>query len=366
MHGQKGTFSSTLNNLMNLIFIRKYSSMLTECVVNISEGRNLDTIREVVRRLEQRGARVLHVDAGYGAHRTVITLVADSSSMRDAVLALYEVCISRINMNFHNGCHPRIGAVDVCPFIPLEGKGVQAPEAVMHLQAMCHYLAGEIARTFDLPVYLYGLSASHSPESSTTPAQTAAGISLPESNFPNRAELSFLRRGGFEGLTARMNDPHFAPDFGSAKPHPTAGATVLGVRDFLVAYNVTLNSKDLKMARQGASFLRSLSGVKALGWYIPEYENVQISCNITRTREVSIADVFNEVEKFAASRSVGVKGSELIGLIPVHNLELAFHQAQQQGEHRTFEQFVPSLVARLGLSLHGLFEPHKRVLEWVL
>lgn len=340
--------------------------MLTECVVNISEGRNQDTINEVVHSIERRGARVLHVDRGHGAHRTVITLVADSSIMPNAVLALYEVCIQRIDMPLHQGCHPRIGAVDVCPFILLEGNGTQSHEAVGHLQGMCRHLAEEIARSFDLPVYLYGLSAQHAFESTEAPAQSAAGTAVPAVSLPNRAELSFLRKGGFEGLAARMTDPQFAPDYGPAKPHPTAGATVLGVRDFLVAYNVTLDSKDLKLARQGASILRSLSGVKALGWYIPEYERVQISCNITQTREVSIADVFHEAEKFASSRSIGVKGSELVGLIPLHNLQLAFHQAQQQGEHHTFEQFVPLLVSRLGLSLHGVFEPQKRVLEWVL
>jgi len=340
--------------------------MLTECVVNISEGRNTDTISEVVLCLEKKGARVLHVDRGHGAHRTVITLVADSSAMPEAILGLYEVCIKRIDMNLHHGCHPRIGAIDVCPFIPLEGQGVHCLATVMHLHAMCQRLAAEIARSFNLPTYLYGLSAQPTAEPTAIPAPTAEGLPSPKINLPHRAELSFLRKGGFEGLATKMTDPQFLPDFGPTKPHPTAGATILGVRDFLVAYNVTLDSKDLKLAKRGAALMRSLPGVKALGWYIPEYDSVQISCNITHTHEVSIVDVFHQAEIFANSQSISVKGSELIGLIPLHNLQLAFHKAQEQGEQHTFEQFVSSLISRLGLSLHGAFEPQKRVLEWVL
>lgn len=341
--------------------------MLTECVVNISEGRNPGVVREVVNCLEQRGARVLHVDSGYGAHRTVITLVADSSAMPDAILGMYAVSIRTIDMNHHRGCHPRIGAVDVCPFIPLEGQGVRSPETVAHLQSMCLYLGEEIARRFDLPVYLYGLSAQITSDSAP-PVPAPMATDKPSSKFtlPDRGELSFLRKGGFEGLATRMTDVQFTPDFGPATPHPTAGATVLGVRDFLVAYNVTLDSKDLKMAKRGASFMRSLPGVKALGWHIPEYDSVQISCNITNTHVVSIVDVYKQAENFARSQSVQVKGSELIGLVPLHNLQLAFLHAQQLGEHHNLEQFISSLVTKLGLSLHGTFEPQNRVLEWVL
>jgi len=338
--------------------------VLTECVVNISEGRNLETISEVVRTLEQRGARVPHVDRGHGAHRTVITVVADTAVMPDAILGLYEVCVRRIDMNVHQGCHPRIGAVDVCPFIPLEGQGVRSQDIVGHLQAMCRDLAHKIARSFELPVYLYGLSAQTSSDS--FPASRTPNSISRETTLPNRSELSFLRKGGFEALADKMTDYQFVPDFGPVRPHPTAGATVLGVRDFLVAYNVTLDSKDLKIARRGAQFMRTLPGVKALGWFIPEYDSVQLSCNITQTHEVSIVDIYDQAEKFAQTQSVLVKGSELIGLIPLHNFQLAFDNAQKSGELLNFEQFVPSIVDRLGLSLHGIFETQKRVLEWVL
>ena len=281
--------------------------------------------------------------------------------MPGAMLGLYEVCVRRIDMNVHRGCHPRIGAVDVCPFIPLGGHGVHSQETLEHLQAMCRYLGAEIARSFGLPVYLYGLSAQTSSKSGSKNPPL-----VPVTTPPGRSELSFLRKGGFEALADKMTDAQFAPDFGPTHPHPTAGATVLGVRDFLVAYNITLDSKDLKLAKRGAKYLRALSGVKALGWFIPEYDYVQISCNITDTRDISIAHVFNEAEKFAQSQSIVVKGSELIGLIPLHNVQLAFAQAQQNGESSSFEQYIPLLVDRLGLSLHGVFDTNKRVLEWIL
>jgi glutamate formiminotransferase len=277
--------------------------------------------------------------------------------MPGAILGLYEVCIRRIDMNAHQGCHPRIGAIDVCPFIPLEGQGVNSKETVKHLQAMCDHLAKEITRSFGLPVYLYGLSA----QTSSVPMDKHQKM-----DPPNRAELSFLRKGGFEALAEKMTNPHFAPDFGPVRPHPTAGATVLGVRDFLVAYNITLDSKDLKVAKLGAKYMRALPGVKALGWFIPEYDCVQISCNITQTNHASIVDVYDEAEKFAQGQSILVKGSELIGLIPLHNLQLAYHRAQLNSDCLSFEQFIPSLVDRLGLSLHGMFETQKRVLEWML
>ena len=322
--------------------------MLTECVVNISEGRNIKTISEVVRHLEANDARILHVDRGDGAHRTVITLVADSSAMPQAILALYEVCLKRIDMNVHKGCHPRIGAVDVCPFIPLEGQGVRCPKTVEKLQNMCAELGEEIAQNFGLPVYLYGLS---------TPQDSKAS---------DRTELSYLRKGGFESLATKMLKVEFAPNYGPAKPHPTGGATVLGVRDFLVAYNITLDSSDLKIAKMGAKFLRALPGVKALGWFIPEYGRVQISCNITNIYEVSIVDVYNQACEFAQNQNVRVSGSEVIGLIPLHNLLLAFEKNKQSGTNITLEEFIPLLIDRLGLSLHGEFNPKCRILEWVL
>jgi glutamate formiminotransferase len=257
--------------------------------------------------------------------------------------ALYEVCLDRIDMNYHAGVHPRVGAVDVCPFVPMQ---MEAEGTLKEANDLCREIASYVACKYSLPVFLYNLS------------------SQPGSK---QKELSYLRKGQYEHLKTRMANGELVADFGPTVPHPTAGVTIMGVRDFLVAFNVTLVSRDLRLAKECARAVRSnLVGVRAIGWDITEYGSTQISCNITNTRTVSIVDVFNFCKDFARHHNSDVKGCEIIGLIPEHNLKIPFNRQLDETDSISFRDYVYLLRDELNLSLHGEFVPEERIIEWHL
>ena len=266
---------------------------IIECVPNISEGRRaevIDACLGAVRGVP--GVRLLDHSSDAAHNRTVITLAGDAAALKAAVLALAGAALPRIDLATHTGEHPRLGAVDVVPFIPIEGA------TLADCAALARDTAAELASQYDLPVYLYE-------EAATTPA---------------RRNLEDIRRGEFEGLGARMASPEWAPDFGPARPHPTAGATVVGARMPLIAFNINLATDRLEVAKHIAAAVRHSSGgfryVKAMGVALPGRRIVQVSMNLTNYEKTPIYRVFDAVRREAARHGVQVIESEIVGLVP--------------------------------------------------
>jgi glutamate formiminotransferase / 5-formyltetrahydrofolate cyclo-ligase len=266
---------------------------LIESVPNISEGRNAELVTRIVERLRNvSGLRVLDVQSDAAHHRSVLTLAGERNSVRDGILQLYDQAVAHIDLRTHRGEHPRLGAVDVCPFIPIEG--VTMAECV----ALAREVAAEVSSRHDLPVFLYEEAAS----------------------TPQRKNLEDIRRGEFEGLAQKLQKPEWAPDFGPAQPHPTAGATVIGARMPLIAYNINLATDRLDVAKKIAAGIRMSSGgfrfVKAMGIELKERGIVQVSMNLTNYEKTPIFRVFEVVKREAARYGVQVLESEIVGLVP--------------------------------------------------
>jgi len=266
---------------------------IIECVPNISEGRRTDVVEAIVGRLRQvPGVRVLDHSSDASHNRSVITLAGDAAALKEAVLALFDAAIPAIDLRQHSGEHPRLGAVDVVPFVPIEG--VTMDECV----ALAKETASEVARRFQLPVYLYE-------DASTNPA---------------RKNLEDIRRGEFEGLAAKMGSAGWAPDYGPITPHVSAGASVIGARMPLIAYNINLATDRLDVAKKIAVAVRHSSGgfrfVKAMGVRLEDRGIVQVSMNLTNYEKTPIFRVFETVKSEAARYGVNVLESEIVGLVP--------------------------------------------------
>ena len=266
---------------------------IVECVPNVSEGRRSDIIESMVDAVSGvRGVRLLDRSSDPAHNRSVLTMAGDPAAVKSAVLALFEVAVPSIDLRSHRGEHPRLGAVDVVPFVPI--AGVTMAECVV----LARETASEIAARFGVPVFLYEGAA-------TTPART---------------NLEDIRRGEFEGLAEKMASPEWAPDFGPPRPHPTAGATVVGARMPLIAYNINLATDRLEVAKQIAAAIRHSSGgfryVKAIGIALEARGIVQVSINLTNYEKTPIFRVFEAVTREAARHGVRVLESEIVGLVP--------------------------------------------------
>ncbi len=266
---------------------------LIECIPNISEGRRHDVIARLVAVADSTpGVRLLDSSSDASHNRSVLTLAGAAGPLQEAVLAIFEVAMTSIDLRLHTGEHPRLGAVDVVPFVPLDGA------TMAECVALARTTAAEVARRFGLPIFLYG-------ESATTPA---------------RRRLEDIRRGGFEGLTAKMASAAWRPDFGPSAPHVSAGASVIGARGPLIAYNVNLDTDRLDIAKAIAASIRESGGglphVKAIGVALADRGIVQVSTNLTNYRITSVADVFETVTREARRHGVQVLESEINGLAP--------------------------------------------------
>ncbi len=265
-----------------------------EAVPNISEGRNPAVVQKIAAAVHRvSGVKLLHTDSNPDANRTVFTFAGTPEAIRWAALLLVGETLRQIDMRTQHGAHPRLGAVDVCPFIPL--KEMTLDEAAQQAKL----LAQEAAEKFNLPVYLYEANAS----------------------TPQRKNLAFIRRGEYESLPQKLRE--LPPDFGPAVFSPEVaktGATVLGARNFLVAFNISLNTQDSAPAKEIAAVLREKNGglktVKAIGWLMPGYQAAQVSFNLTDYRANGLTEVYEACKKEAARRGITVTGSELIGLAP--------------------------------------------------
>ncbi|MDP2052657.1 MAG: glutamate formimidoyltransferase [Acidobacteriota bacterium] len=264
-----------------------------ECVPNISEGRRLDVIDALADTLRGvAGMRVLDVQSDATHNRSVFTLAGTAEGLAAGIPRLFEGAIAAIDLRTHQGEHPRLGAVDVVPFIPIDG--VTMAECV----ALAKAIAADVATRYQLPVYLY--------EDASTNAA--------------RKNLEDIRRGEFEGLAAKMRQPAWAPDFGPAAPHATAGASVIGARMPLIAYNINLATNRLEVAKKIASAIRMSSGglrfVKAMGIPLEDRGIVQVSMNLTNYEKTPIYRVFDLVKREAERYGVQVLESEIVGLVP--------------------------------------------------
>jgi glutamate formiminotransferase / 5-formyltetrahydrofolate cyclo-ligase len=270
-----------------------------ECVPNVSEGRRPEVVaRLVAAAASVPGARVLDVSSDPDHNRSVLTLAGGAEALHQALLALYAAALAEIDLTRHEGVHPRLGAVDVVPFVPLG----DTPMAVA--VAAAERLAREVAERFALPVYLYEQAARH--------------LEPPEP--PERRLLAAIRRGGFEGLSAKLADPAWAPDFGPPIAHPTAGATVIGARFFLIAFNAVLDTADAAVARAVARRVRESGGglpaVRAMGVYLASRGRAQVSMNLVDFRRTSILAALDRVRREAEALGARVTETEVIGLIP--------------------------------------------------
>lgn len=274
---------------------------LAECVINVSEGRDQTCLRELARTAAATpGTAVLHRDADVDHHRTVFTLAGPLPGLEQAAAALCRRAVRLLDLSRHQGVHPRIGAVDVIPFVPI--RGVSMSDCIRSARRLGKALAEEIR----LPVYLYERAATRR----------------------TRRSLAELRRGGLEALRRRMaGDPDWTPDFGPPRPHPTAGVSCIGARDYLIAYNMYLEDPDPAAARKVAARIRErdggLPGVKALGLWIASRNQAQVSTNLTDYRRTSLVRLFETADRHARDLGTSVSSSEIVGLVPGDALDMA-------------------------------------------
>ena len=265
---------------------------IIECVPNVSEGRRPDVVTALVDAIRHTGVRVLDHSSDASHNRSVLTLAGEAPSLKAGILALFAAAVDAIDLRKHQGEHPRIGAVDVIPFIPIEG--VTMSDCV----ALAKDVGRAVAEQFAVPVFLYE-------EASDNPA---------------RKNLEDIRRGQFEGLATKMMQSEWAPDFGPAAPHPSAGASVIGARMPLIAYNINLDTDRLEVAKKIASAIRQSSGglryVKAMGVKLDDRNLAQVSINLTNFEKTPIFRVFEMVKREAARYGVSILESEIVGLVP--------------------------------------------------
>ena len=345
-------------------------NQIIECVPNFSEGRNQEVINEISEAISNtKGVHLLNVDPGQATNRTVMTFVGDPDSVISAAFNAIKAASEKIDMSKHSGEHPRFGATDVCPLIPV--SNITFDELIPYAEK----LAKKVSEELNIPIYLYEHAARED----------------------KRRNLANVRSGEYEGLNKKINSKEWKPDFGSSF-NKKSGATAIGVRDFLIAYNINLNTKSTRLANAIAFDVRekgrikrkghpvigeivydkngnpdtipgSLKHVKAIGWYIEEFGIAQISMNLTNITETPIHTVFEEVVKKANARGASVTGSELVGLIPLKSMIDAgkyFLKKQNRSIGIPEEDIIKIAIESLGLNQVKTFDPNKNIIEYYL
>ncbi len=344
---------------------------IIECIPNFSEGRDMQIIRQITDVIQSvEGVMLLDIDPGKDTNRTVVTFVGSPDAVSEAAFLSVKKASELIDMSKHHGEHPRMGATDVCPFVPV--SGVTMEETV----AVARKVAGRIGAELGIPVYCYENAAFKE----------------------ERRNLASCRSGEYEGLKIKLTDPEWKPDFGPAIFNERSGATAVGARDFLVAFNVNLNTTSLRRANAIAYDVRekgrplrdgdpltgkivknesgenimipgSLKSVKAIGWYIEEYGIAQISMNLTNISVTPVHIAFDEVCRKAETRGVRVTGSELVGLIPLRSMLDAgryFLNKQERSTGVSDEELIKIAVRSLGLNDIHQFKPEEKIIEYVM
>ncbi len=281
---------------------------ILECVPNFSEGRDKTVLDRLAASFSVPGVTLLDVSADADHNRSVFTVIGSQSGLFDAVLTAIGTAVETIDMQKHSGQHPRMGAADVVPFIPVRGATLSDADA------LAKRVAAAAAERYALPIFLYERSAAS----------------------PRRENLADVRKGQFEGMAAKLALPEWKPDFGPAAPHPTAGVTAVGARMPLIAYNVNLSTDRVELANDIAKKLRHLNGgfrfVKAMGVYLADRKCAQVSMNLTNYQGTSIYRVLETIRMEAARYGVSVTGSEIVGLTPAEALlDSAAYYLQLEG-----------------------------------
>lgn len=348
--------------------MKDFKDAIIECVPNFSEGRNMGIIKQITDVIEQvEGVRLLDVDPGKATNRTVVTFVGNPHAVIEAAYQAIKKAGELIDMRTHSGEHPRMGAADVCPLIPVSGITV---EETVEFAKM---LGKRVGEELNIPVYLYEYA----------------------SDKDYRKNLADIRSGEYEGLSAKIVKPEWKPDYGTATFNAQSGATVIGARDFLIAYNVNLNTTSTRRANAVAFDIREkgrqrkdangkvvkdangeplwdaglLKSVKAIGWFIEEYGVAQISVNLTNMNVTPLHVLFDTACERATARGMRVTGSELVGLVPLQAMLEAgkyFLQKQQRSIGVGEAELIRIAVKSLGLDELGPFEPEKKIIEYRL
>ena len=341
---------------------------IIECVPNFSEGRDMSVIDKITAEIKKvSGVRLLDVDPGYDTNRTVVTFVGEPEPVKQAAFAAVKKSHELIDMRHHKGAHPRFGACDVCPVIPV--SGVTMDECV----EIAHDLGKRLGEELDYPVYFYEYAATK----------------------PERRNLATVRAGEYEGLEAKLKDPNWKPDFGPAEFRPTKGATAVSARDFLIAYNINLNTTNAKKANAIALRLREqgypekdadgnpkldangkkimcpgmFKNCKAIGWYVDDFKRAQISINLTNYHVTNMYHVFDAASKLAEEKGLRVTGSEIVGVLPKEALiEAGIHYLEKQGTcaGQSEAELIKIAEQSLGLSDVVKFKPEEKIIEYMV
>ncbi len=346
-------------------------NQLIECVPNFSEGNDLNIIKQITNEIESvEGVKLLNVDPGKATNRTVVTFVGNPEAVVNAAFLAIKKASELIDMSKHKGEHPRMGATDVCPLIPI--AGISMEETAEYAKQ----LGARVGKELNIAVYIYEAAQTNK----------------------NRNNLSVIRGGEYEGFFKKIKLPEWKPDYGPAEHSVKAGSTVIGARDFLVAYNVNLNTTSTRRANSIAFDVReagrvkregnavtgkivtdekgnpvnipgSLKSVKAIGWYIEEYGIAQISMNLTNINITPVHIAFDEVCKKANERGIRVTGSELVGLVPLKSMLDAgkyFLEKQNRSTGVSEKELIKIAVKSLGLDELSPFKPEERIIEYLL
>jgi glutamate formiminotransferase/formiminotetrahydrofolate cyclodeaminase len=340
---------------------------LIECVPNFSEGVDMNIIKQITDEIQKiEGVKLLDVDPGKATNRTVATFVGEPQPVIDAAFVAIKKASELIDMSKHKGEHPRMGATDVCPLIPI--AGITMEETVEYAKKLGKRVGGEL----NIPVYLYESAAQKE----------------------DRKNLATIRAGEYEGFGDKIKDANWVPDFGKAVHNTKSGCTAIGARDFLVAYNVNLNTTSTRRANSVAFDLREngrvkeengkkvldangvevrepglLKSVKAIGWYIEEYGIAQISMNLTNISITSLHLAFDTAVERAHARGMRVTGSELVGLVPLKSILDAgkyFLQKQKRSIGVSEPELIKIAVKSMGLDELTPFDPNKKIIEYVM
>jgi glutamate formiminotransferase/formiminotetrahydrofolate cyclodeaminase len=332
---------------------------IIECVPNFSEGVDHDIINSITGEIASvTGVKLLNVDPGKDANRTVVTFAGEPDAVVEAAFLSIKIAGELIDMRVQKGEHPRMGATDICPLIPI--NNITLDEVAVYAER----LARRVGEELQIPVYLYEHSQPNK----------------------NRSNLASIRAGEYEGFFKKIKLPAWKPDFGPAEMDAQRGATVIGARDFLIAYNINLDTQSTNIANEIASEVRetgkiitnqngkqrihgTLKYVKAIGWYMEQYGLAQVSMNLTNIEVTPIHIVFDEVKNKAAEHNVNVIGSELIGMIPLQAmLDAGTYFRHKQGQPQTLNEnkLIDSAVEALGLNQLTPFESEKRIIEYLL
>ncbi|RKY75518.1 glutamate formimidoyltransferase, partial [candidate division KSB1 bacterium] len=341
---------------------------IVECVPNFSEGRDLAKIKQITEVVEAtEGVKLLDVDPGKDTNRTVVTFVGEPDQVLEAAFQAIKRASEVLDMRTHKGAHARMGATDVCPFVPVSGITME------ECAELARKLGKRVGEELGIPVYLYEAAAS----------------------TPERENLANIRAGEYEGLPEKLKDPKWKPDFGPAEFNAKAGATVIGAREFLIAYNINLNTRDTKVAKEIAFTIREKGRLKrdangkivkdekgkklrvpgkfkhckAVGWYMEDFGRAQVSMNLTNFKITPPHIVFDECCRLATELGARVTGSELVGLIPLDALkEAGTYYLKKQGKTTAVPESELIHIAVLSMGLGDLypFEKEKKVIEYQL